>query len=183
MIRLIIILFAFFPISLKAQSHDFLLLQKRQKTIATYYAGNHIAITTKRGAYIEATITQISHDSIFLKQDIVQPVPTSMGYYVSDTVGHYRYAFDLKDIKAIGRVGRKFDLSASSASLMGGGTLLTLGSIVVYLADRPKFSPSLLITSVALVGAGYALARFSGKGMVLGKKYKLIYVDMSSKRD
>ena len=175
--RLLFIILLLTPHFLAAQSHDFLLLKKRDKTIATYYPGNNIAFTTTSGVYIEATITQIQNDTISLQQYNIQQVPTRIGVSIPDTLGSYRYAYDYKQIKAIGRTGRKFNLSASSASLLGGGILLTLASGVVYLADRSKFSPGLLIGSVALAGIGYIMGRTTGKGpriILRGQPMRLI---------
>jgi hypothetical protein len=59
---------------------------------------------------------------------------------------------------------------------MGGGLLLTIASGVVFLADNKKFSPELLGAAVGLAGLGYLMTRTSGKGMVIGKKYSLVYI-------
>ena len=83
------------------KSADFILFKQHHKTIGSYYAGNNIAFTTIQGNYLEAMITEIKHDSIFLRQFIVQQVPTNFGVYVLDTVASYRYQYSYKDIKAI----------------------------------------------------------------------------------
>ena len=63
---------------------------------------------------------------------------------------------------------------------MGGGIFITLASGVVFLADNKKFSPELLVAGIALGGLGYILSKQGGKGMVLGKKYKLEYIQAQS---
>ena len=164
--------------NLFSQSADFILFKKKNRTIGSYYTGNNIAFTNKDGNYIEAKITDIKHDTLFLRQFIVQQVPTNFGVYILDTVGSYRYQYHYNQIKAIGRTGRKFNTSGSGAALMGGGIVLAIASAVVYVADRNKFSPQLLVASVGLGGIGYLMTRFGGKGMVIGKKYSLVYVDV-----
>ena len=174
-------IFLFFSYSSVAQSTDFILLQKRNRTIATYYAGNHITFTTTTGASIDADITQIKNDTIYLQQYIVQQVPTTLGVYILDTMGSYRYQYLYNQIKSITTTNRNFDFSASGASLLGGGAILMIANGVVYLADRNSFSPVLLAAGAGLAAAGYLISKgSSGNGMVIGKKYKLVYVDASN---
>lgn len=163
-----------------SQSADFMLFKKHNKTIRTYYAGSNISFTNEQGSYIEALITQIKNDTIFLRQFVVQQVPTTLGVYVLDTVASYRYQYHYNQIKAIGRAHGKFNVSGSAAALMGGGILLTVASAVVYVADREKFSPQLMIGGAALGGIGYLMAKLGGKGMIIGKKYSLVYVSVSN---
>ena len=177
---LLTILF-FYGTMLTAQPNDFILLKKNNKTIARYFAGSAIELTTNNGAYITATITAVKNDSLFLKENVVRQAYTAMGFYVLDTVGTYYYQYHYKEIKAIGKTtGRHFDFSGSGASLMGGGMVLMLASGIVYLADRNKFSPELLGAAAALTGIGYLLIKTSGKGKVIGKKYSLLYVNSSA---
>ena len=164
------------------QSADFILFKKHDKTINSFHVGDNIPFTNPSGAFIDAKITDIKNDSLFLRQFIVQQIYTTMGYYVVDTVGSYRYTYNYKDIKAIGRVGPKFDVSSGGATLMGGGLLLAVASGVVFLADRQKFSPGLLIGSIGLAGLGYIMTKAGGKGMVIGKKYKLVYVEVANNK-
>lgn len=165
-----------------AQRGDFVLFKKNNRTISSYYAGNNIAFTNPQGSYIEASITDIKNDTLYLRQFIVRQIPTTLGVYVLDTVASYRYQYHYNEIKAIGRAGGKFNASGSAATLMGGGALLTVASGVVYLADRNKFSPQLMFGAMGLAGIGYAMARLTGKGMIIGKKYSLVYVEVSNNK-
>ena len=174
----IITIFIFLGQHLFSQSADFILFKKKNRTIGSYYTGNNIGFTNKDGNYIEAKITDIKNDTLYLRQFIVQQVPTNFGVYILDTVGSYRYQYHYNQIKAIGRTGRKFNTSSSGAALMGGGIVLAIASAVVYVADRNKFSPQLLVASVGLGGIGYLMTKFGGKGMIIGKKYSLVYVDV-----
>ena len=65
---------------------------------------------------------------------------------------------------------------------MGGGALLVVGSGVVYLADRNKFSTPLLIAAAGLGTLGYFMAKGGSNGMVIGKKYQLLYINMQNKK-
>ncbi|CAN5824450.1 hypothetical protein BH11BAC3_BH11BAC3_04080 [soil metagenome] len=177
--RLLVILFIFFSNQTFAQHADFIMLKKHNKTIKRYYAGTEIEFTTTTGAYINAQIEGIKNDTLFLKQYVVKTFPTQLGVYVLDTVTTYYYKYHYNQIQSIGKSHSGFNLSASAASLMGGGVLLTLASGIVYLADREKFSPGLLIASASLATVGYIMAKTGGKGMVIGKKYQLVYLGVS----
>jgi hypothetical protein len=162
-----------------SQPSDVLLLKKKNKTIKRYFAGSNIEITTTTGAYVNGTITRIMHDSLSLKVDVVRQMPTQLGVYVLDTVATYYYKYHYNQVKVIGKPSKGFNLSASSASLIGGGLVLTVASGVVYLVDRENFSPTLLIAGISLASLGYLLAKTTGKGMVIGKKYSLVYLGIS----
>jgi hypothetical protein len=172
-----------FSVTAFSQSADFIVLKKKGKTIQTFYAGTNIALTTESGAYINAQITGIKNDSLFLQEFIIRYLPTTIGTYIVDTAGSYRYTFNYNQIKAIGRKEKKgFNTKSSGASLFGGGVLLTLASGVVFLVDRKNFSAPLLITSAALGTLGYFWATSGKGGLLIGKKYQLVYMDMSNNK-
>lgn len=166
-----------------SQSADFIQLKKNNKLITTFYSGMNISFTTDGGTNMTALINGIKHDTVYLQEFIVQYLPTSYGAYIIDTIGSYRYKYHYNQIAAIGKKEKtNFNTKGSGGALLGGGSLLTLGSGVVYLADRKKFSLPLLLASVGLGTLGYFMAKGSnGNGMVIGKKYKLVYMNMSNK--
>ncbi|HTB99119.1 MAG TPA: hypothetical protein VK705_00410 [Ferruginibacter sp.] len=178
--RLLLFIFILISGKIFAQPSDFILLQKHNQTIASFYKGNDISFVTVSGAAIDAQITAITHDSIFLAEYIINQVPTNAGVNISDTVGSYPYQFNYNEIKSINLPGRHFDVSASGASLFGGGLLLLVGSGVVYLADNKDFSPVLMIAGAALATIGYFLTRKHTDGYTIGRKYKLAYIDVTS---
>ncbi len=180
--KAISIIFIFLAVQSFAQQSDFLLLKKKDKTIARYYADMDINFTTNTGAYMNGRIQRIKNDTLFLKEYLVRTAMTQLGVYVLDTVGTYNHQYHYKQIHAIGKESKGLNLSASAASLMGGGILLSVGSGIVYLADRENFSPTLLITAASLGTLGYILAKSGGKGIVMGKKYKLVYVGLSGNK-
>lgn len=150
--------------------------------MARYYPGIDIEITTTTNAYISGNITKIKNDTLFLQEFIIRRVPTQLGVFILDTAGSYRYMYHYNQIKAIGKTKTGFNWSASSASLIGGGMLLTLGSGIVYLADRDKFSPQLMAVSASLAALGWVMAKTGGKGIVIGKKYSLVYLEISDNK-
>lgn len=168
-----------------SQSADFIQLKKNNKIITTFYSGGNIAFTAASGSFINATINGIKNDTLYLQEFIIRYLPTTFGTYIIDTAGSYHYKYHYNQIAAIGQKEKtNFNVKGSGAALFGGGVLLTLASGVVYVADREKFSLPLLLASVGLGTVGYFMAKGKkhGGGMVIGKKYKLVYVDMSNKQ-
>ena len=159
-----------------AQTSDVIVLKKHNKVIKRYFAGTDIDFTTTTGVYLNANITKIKNDTLFLKQFVVRQTPTQLGVYVLDTITTYNYAYHYNQVKVIGKAGNKFNMSGTAASLLGGGILLTVASGVVFLVDQEKFSPALMIASASLATIGFILAKTSGRGMVIGKKYSLVYM-------
>jgi hypothetical protein len=180
--QILLILLFFISYSALAQPSDILLLKKKMKTIATYTAGNHIVFTAINGTYVEADITQILNDTLWLRQYAVQKVPTTLGVYMSDTVNNYQLKYDYRDILSIPKTGRHFDIAASGNSLFTGGILLTVASGIVYLSDRSHFSSGLLIAGASLGAIGYFMSKLNNNQWKIGKKYKLEYLSISSNK-
>jgi len=180
----IILAFLLFSVSVSfAQTGDFILLKKKNKTIQSFYPGSDIEFTSTRGTYVHALINRIYHDTLFLQEFLIRKLPTTLGTYIIDTAGSYHYKYDYREIAAFGRKEKtNFDVHGSGAALLGGGVLLTLGSGVVYLADRDKFSAPLLLAAVGLGTIGYIMSHPKNKGIVIGKKYRLVYMDMQDKK-
>ena len=167
-----------------SQSADFIQLKKNNKTITTFYSGMNIAFTAESGAYIDALINGIKNDTLYVQQFIIRYLPTTIGTYIVDTVGSYHYKYHYNQIVAIGQKEKtNFNVKGSGAALFGGGVLLTLASGVVYVADKEKFSAPLLLASVGLGTLGYFMAKGKkGSGMLIGKKYKLVYMNMTNQQ-
>ena len=168
-----------------SQSADFIQLKKKNKLLTTFYSGGNIAFSAQSGAYINALINGIKNDTLYLQEFIIRYLPTNFGTYIVDTAGSYRYKYHYNQIAAIGKKEKtNFNTRGSGAALFGGGVLLTLASGVVYVADRKRFSAPLLLASVGLGTLGYFMAKGKkgGNEMVIGKKYKLVYMNMSNRK-
>ncbi len=145
----------------------------------------NISLTTESGAYINANINGINNDTIYLQEFIIRYIPTTIGTYIVDTAGSYHYKYHYNQVAAIGKKEKtNFNTRGSGAALLGGGAVLTLASGVIYVADRKKFSTPLLLASVGLGTLGYFMAKGKkgGNAMVIGKKYKLVYINMSNRK-
>jgi len=164
-----------------SQSADFISLKKNSRTVKSYYAGSQIEFVSASGAYRNAMIERIANDTLHLREYIVSRVPTQLGFYIIDTLGSYHYAYHYRDIARFGKKQTGFNIQGSGYALLGGGILLTVASGVVYLVDRSKFSPELMIASAGLGIAGYFLTRVGRKGIVIGKHgYRVEYIRLSA---
>jgi len=171
----------FFALPVNGQQADFIVLKKKAKTIKSYYAGTQIEFITHTGVYRNALIENIRNDSLFLREFLVQRIPTQLGVFITDTAGSFHYAYHYSQIARIGKKQKGFNIQAGGASLLGGGILLTLGEGVVYLVDKSKFSPGLLTASAGLGAIGYLLTRVGRKGFVIGKHgYRIEYIDLTT---
>jgi hypothetical protein len=181
--KFILTIFLFISTNCFAQQADFIILKKHNKKISTWFAGDNIAFLSTGGTYIDAHINGIKNDTLYLQQFIVRRLPTVYGAFMDDTVGSYHYKYHYNQIKAFGSEQRKgFNMQASGMALVGGGALITLGSGIVYLFDRQKFSAPLLFAAVGLGVAGYFMSKDKTHAMTIGKKYKLQYMDMSDRK-
>ncbi|MEO8762901.1 MAG: hypothetical protein ABI416_01380 [Ginsengibacter sp.] len=165
-----------------AQFSDLLILKKNNRTIQAFFPGNDISFNTASG-YYSGIIRSINRDSLFLVYYNIRQMPTNLGVYVLDTIGTYPFAVNYKEITGFGRAKKnKFDWSASGGALLGGGLLLTTVGLGTWLFTKPNTryyaSPYLVGGAAVLGGIGYLLLQSGGKGMVLGKKYTLEYINV-----
>jgi hypothetical protein len=178
------IIFSLFIFTACAQKSDFLILKKKSKTMKMFFKGSQIEFLTTNGVYRNAVITDIKNDSIFLREYIINRVPSTLGFFFIDTVGSYRYAYNYKQIYKFNKENKNFDVGGSAGILFGGGTLLTIASGVVYVADKKNFSLPLLATGAGLATVGYFWGKKSAKGITIGKnKYSLQYINISTKEN
>jgi hypothetical protein len=164
----------------KSQSSDLIVVKKNNRTVKTYFPGDEIMFSTN-SRYLDAYITSINNDSLFLIQYDVRQVPTNLGVYLLDTIARYRFGVNYKDIISLGKMKSKsFDWAGSGGVLLGGGTLLTLVGLGTWLFSKPNTqyyaSPYLVGGAALLAGIGYLLAKGGSKQTVLGKKYSLEYI-------
>ena len=171
-----------FFFSSEAQPSDILILKKNNRTLQTFFPGNEIIFNTSSG-YYSGFIKSINHDSLFLIQYDVRQIPTSLGVYVLDTLATYRFAINYKQITGFGKNrNKKFDWPASGGALLGGGVLLTTVGLGTWLFTKPNTryyaSPYLVGGAAVLGGIGYLLVKSNSKGLALGKKYSLEYIQV-----
>jgi hypothetical protein len=174
--------FCYTPVSAQ---NDLLVLKKNNKTIQSFYPGSPFIFSTANGNF-NTYITGIQKDSIYVVQYDIRTVPTNLGIYVLDTVARYNFGINYRDIISLGKMNNHFDWSASGGALFGGGILITTVGLGTWIFTKPNTryyaSPYLVGGAALLAGVGYLLARKGAAGIVMGKKYRLDYISLSSKK-
>ena len=163
-----------------AQS-DLLILKKNNRTVKSFYPGSEMDFSTAT-QYYDAYITSIENDSVFLVQYDIRQVFNMLRILVPDTVASYRFGINYRDIVSFGKNTKKFNWNGSGAALFGGGALLTVAGLTTWIFAKPNTRyyarPSLVIAAAALTGVGYLLLKSGNKGIRLGKKYSLHYIQL-----
>ena len=109
---------------------------------------------------------------------MISKKPTTLGFFIVDTLGSFKFAYNYNELYHFGKENNKFNLAGSGATLLAGGILITLASGVVYLADNKNFSPTLLVAGAGLAGIGYLISKGANNGITIGKKhFRLQYMN------
>jgi hypothetical protein len=158
---------------------DFIVIKKNERTVQSLFAGSRISFTTSL-RYYSGIIDAIKSDSIFLLEYDVRQMPTNLGVYMLDTVTTYHSGIYYKDILKIQNERKGFDFTASGASLLGGGVLLTTIGLGTWIftkeGEQYHASPKLVIGSALLGTLGYVLLKSGSHNYIIGKKYQLHYI-------
>lgn len=180
--RLLIIIyfFLFSAVACSAQS-DLLILRKHNRTIKSFYPGSEIIFSTSTRFY-DAYVTSIEKDSVFLVQYDIRQGYNTFSIPVMDTVASYHFGVNYHEIISLGKNTRNFNWSGSGATLFGGGALLTIAGLTTWIFAKPNTRyyarPSLVIGTAALTGIGYLLLKSGNRGIKIGKKYSLHYINI-----
>ena len=159
--KFILPILLFISTTSSAQSADFIILKKHNKTVQTFYSGTNIAFTTESGSYINALINGIKNDTLYLQEFIIRYLPTTIGTYIIDTAGSYHYKYHYTQIMAIGKKEKtNFNTRGSGVSHVG-----------VYLGNN-KFIHASVSKGVMVNGLfePYYLQRFYGAGRITEKQ-------------
>lgn len=179
---LLILLVGLSVYSASAQNNE-LLLKKKNKTIRTFFPGKYITLETVEKNYADGVITRITKDSIYIRHfDIERSVSDYGGVYL-DTAFRYTTVIHVKDINAILDFKNSENRKRNGTILMiAGGGVMLLGAVNgLYRGDPPKdwYKPSGYITAAALTAAGLLMRKSADKRFVIGKKYKLVVIELS----
>lgn len=182
---LLLIVVFLYGSTLQAQSNDFLLLQKKGKTVRRLFAGEYITTAIDGAGPYNLLIKNVYNDSVRLMGYSLVQNGTSYGGFYIDTVDRYYITKRYQSLTAFyNNRNKKFNIGGSGGTLMAAGFLglLITGVNAAYL-KQPLFTggtPWFAAGSVALAGVGYLLYKASIKPIIIGKKYQLVYVRVSS---
>jgi hypothetical protein len=154
-----------------AQSHDFVLLKKRNKTIQRLFVGQYFTAAIDGAGPYPCLVKDVFKDSLRLMSYSLLNTGTEYGGSYIDTVGRFYFTVPYKSITALyTNKNKNFDLRGS------GGTLMAAGGLGLIITAVNSADVSFAVGSLVLSGLGYLLAKKSSGEQKIGKKYKLVYV-------
>lgn len=175
-------LFLFFLHTTYAQN-DFIVLQKKGRTIQRYFAGNNISFYTNEGFLITGNIKKCVHDSLFIDIPITMDIHTIFGI-VPDTTGFTYYKININKIAMI--PAKRMCAAAFGNTAIRAGVLI--GSI--FLANKIDFPDNqnatyalqFFMTAAINVGMAFVKPFNTNKptGYTIGHKYKLVFMHVSN---
>ncbi|MEO7444862.1 MAG: hypothetical protein ABIT96_12705, partial [Ferruginibacter sp.] len=71
-IRVFLFFVCALPFMLFGQPSDVLVLKKKNHAVQRFYSGSQVSFTAINGGYRDAQITRIQHDSLYLREYIIQ---------------------------------------------------------------------------------------------------------------
>lgn len=161
--KLIIFVFFCVPLFLKAQN-DLLILKKKGMQVKTYTPGSDLTMKTIYNQWLQGTITDMRHDSIFLNG---QPF-------------HYHEIAEIREMHL------HFGNTVLPAGMMvAGAGIFVLGAFNgLYRGDKSKdwYTTSGLLTGGILVVGGYLLTKTRRGSYRIGKKFTLDYLVLNPNR-
>ena len=163
MYRSVILFFCFIPFIAKAQT-DILVLKKRGAHVRTYTVGDPIDLETVYHQWLNGTITELRHDSIYLNG----------------------MAFHYKEIRAIRRSHYNFGNTVLPYGMMAAGAGIFVLNAVngAYRHDKAKdwYTRSSVITGASLLVGGFILTRFTRTTYHLGHRFRLEYLELNFRK-
>jgi hypothetical protein len=169
-----------------SQQSDFIVLKKRNnRTVKTFYTGSFISGQTYNGFNINGFITDIRNDSIFIRQEQTQAVPTEFGSTLDTivfTVGiDYREIMRFNYTKKYKWGGKRgfVQVAIPKIMMLGGVGFIVLESVnTIYRKESFNESGKLASLGIAagIAVAGYMWQHIQDKSNKAGGKYKVVYI-------
>ena len=156
---IIILLFCIIPFLSHAQN-DVLVLQKRGAHVCSYTVGDEITFKTIYDQWFTGTIDALRHDSVYVMGQV----------------------FSYKEIGAIKRSGKGSGrISIGHTMMIAGAGFFAISAVNGLL--RHDNSNVWLTTSGYIIGGalllgGFILSRSFDREMDMGKKYRLLYLEI-----
>jgi hypothetical protein len=179
-----------------AQPSDYIVLKKKNnRTLKTYFPGTFISAVTYTGFNLNGVIKQIKNDSLFIEQQEVRQAPTQFGVPALDTIVH-TLRLHYQEIHAFFYTSNRVSSGLGTKQSYGGNLLQRIliiggtGFIVLELVNTLYRGESLsddnkltvLAIAAGIAATGFLWKQLQNKNSRSGTKYKVIYVNMNSKK-
>lgn len=170
---------ALFVLEASAQtSLDMVVLRNRQnRTIKSYFSGIPITFGDKTGQVVQGVIKRVYNDSIYIQQYDIRRAATMWGTQVQDTVGTYFIKFHPNEIVWIAKPKRMLEsIRNGSAFMIGGAGYAVLHVLNAAYLGQPVLWPNMAVAG-GVAATGYLMNKLRSNRYMIGKKYKLIYIN------
>lgn len=180
--RLIIFLFTILTwteLSAQVNASDMVLLRNKQgHTIKSYFSGMPIDFGDLNGREVTGVVRRIDHDTLFIQQYDIRQAYNQWGTYVMDTVTAYLLKYHYNEITWIRKPGSRLEFVRDGTIFIIGGTAYMLLHVInaAYLKQPVEGSTMAIAGAVAL--SGVVMKKLRKGRYTIGKRYKMVYVDM-----
>ena len=193
MLRLLLpILLITLSFTVSAQPSDYIVLKKKNnRTLKTYFPGTFLSAVTYTGFTLNGVIREIRNDSVFIEQWEVRQVPTQFGVPALDTIV-YTIRMHYQEIRQYlyttnrpGASRRRSGGMIQQIMIIGGAGFIVLEVVnTLYRGESLSDGNKLTVMAIAagVAATGMLWKHFQNRGEKKGKKYKVIYVDMSARK-
>ena len=179
-----------------AQSDYLVLKKKNNRTLKTYFPGTFISAVNYSGFTLNGIILAIRNDSVFIEQQNIYQIGTQFGVPALDTVV-YTIGLDYREIAKFnytshtGPGGAPRSRGASQLLipriLTIGGTGYVLLELINGVYRKESLNDSRRLTALGIAAgvaaSGIAWTTIARKRDRAGKKYQVIYVDMTTTKN
>jgi hypothetical protein len=162
-----------------AQKSDVLLLQKKGRTIASYFPGTNLSCLTTDRVPVAGRIDSLKRDSVFLTHFDVRRITTPMGAQLADTVGKFSLSFSVANLGYFPYQGRQPQGFWGRLLLLGGAGFLLVNTVNTLREKDALFGKDNLprvLGALGGMGLGVALTATEKDLVKLGGKYRLKYL-------
>ncbi|RFM30271.1 hypothetical protein [Deminuibacter soli] len=176
---LLIVLLGFVAQRACAQE-DFVLLKKGDRTIERYYSGSNIYIYTTYDQYLKGIVDKCRNDSIFIKVQSTEMVPTMYGSK-PELINWGTTGVALKEIAIVPH--KRISMASVGNTLVGAAFIAggIIGINSIHTTEKGDYA----IAYFATAGLGFLVSQIhffkqrKPLGYTIGKKYHLEYVNMT----
>lgn len=168
-----------FVLDTQAQtSFDIVVLRNRKNhTIKSFFAGIPITFGDQSGQVISGVIKRVANDSVFIQQYDIRQAATMWGTQVQDTISTYFIKYHTNEIVWIAKPRQMAQPIRNGTAFMLGGA----GYALLHVFNAAYLGEPVLWSNMAIAGGviagGYLLKKIHSNRYVIGKKYKLIYIN------
>ena len=159
-----------------SQTKGWMVLQKKDRSITTYFPGKFIRFQLDNYQWIEGTIKFFRNDSIFITQQIARIVPNAWGLPIRDTLQMGLLEYNIKEIYALPI--ERFESNFMNGTLLqaGGAGYIFLNAVNSLINGQDFFAPENL-SGIGIAAGVFLFGKFlqwnHPTKIIVGKKYKL----------